>query len=368
MRSEKTMPLAEKTYKQTTAAYTSAEFLDRERAGLFRGRPLFVGLSSDAAGPGDYFTTYADGLPLVIVRGEDGLLRALVNACRHRGAEVFTGRGRLPGRGVSCPFHSWTYDMYGRLLGQPLAQDGFAGHDSRDLALRPLVALERHGLVFVVPTAIGKPGTTTELDDLIGPAGDELAGFGFDRYAHVESRTRTRALNWKLVMDSFMESYHIFALHRKSISQYYFSTPSVFAAFGRTGRLIGVRSDVLELANSPESEWSLLPYSTIQYFLPPNGILVHQVDHVETWQVFPGRCPAESVIVTSVYAPPDSTRDEDYYRRNLDVLLSVTDNEDFVQGERIQAALDSGALNEIVFGRNEPALIHYHQALDEMLA
>ena len=88
-------------------------------------------------------------------------------------------------------------------------------------------------------------------------------------------------------IDTFLEAYHIFSLHKRSIGSDYFSDLGVFDAFGPNGRFVGVRRSADDLAGVPEEDWDLFPHTTIQYSLVPNALLVHQMDHVELWRVFP---------------------------------------------------------------------------------
>ena len=100
----------------------------------------------------------------------------------------------------------------------------------------------------------------------------------------------------------------------------------------------------------------------------PSGLVVHQLDHVETWRVEPLDVRT-SRLTTSIYAPcrPDSDKALNHWHKNLDLLLKVTGTEDFPLMEQIQANLDSGALPEVVYGRNEPPLIHYHREIDKLV-
>jgi phenylpropionate dioxygenase-like ring-hydroxylating dioxygenase large terminal subunit len=367
MRENRRVPLAESVYRMPSDRYVDSAEAAAEQQCLFRERPLFIGLTGDVPHPGDYLTLEVAGLPVVLVRGEDGLPRALVNACRHRGAPVFEGRGNVGRRAVTCPFHGWVYDLRGCLLGQPQSDGGFAGCDRSTLSLPELVTTERHGMIFVAPLVraahpMGEP-------DPLGTAAEDLAAFELAGYRHIESRTRTISANWKLVMDSFLESYHIRSLHAASIGPYYFSAPSIFEDLGDVGLLIGVRSTAASQSEVPVAERRLLPHATVQYVLPPCGLLVHQLDHVETWTVLPGLTPDRCIATTSVHVPPQADdADVARARRNLLRLLAVTDAEDFDQATRIQRALAGGALPELLFGRNEPALVHFHRVLDRALA
>jgi phenylpropionate dioxygenase-like ring-hydroxylating dioxygenase large terminal subunit len=356
--------LAPAVYRQPAADYTSGDHLERERHSLFRGTPLLAGLSADIPETGDYLTVSGDGVPVVVVRGDDGVARAMVNTCRHRGARLVEGRGRAH-RCIVCPYHSWTYDLGGQLTAQPGAGPGFDGLDRADLGLRPVPVAEGHGLIFV------RPGSDEpiDLDAVLCGLGPELDSYKLASYHHVETRTHTQAINWKLVVDTFLEAYHIFSLHKQSIAPHYFSRSTLFDPYGPHSRFIGLRRSILDLVGTPEESWSILPHATMHYVLAPNALLVHQMDHFELWRVFP-LAVDRSLVHTSLYAPsqPDDERAQRYWRKNLDILLQVTNTEDFPQCERIQAALAAGAIDTLFFGRNEPALAHFHRSLAAMLS
>ena len=294
----------------------------------------------------------------MVVRDGDGVARAMVNTCRHRGARLLEGRGRAS-RCIVCPYHSWTYDLTGRLTAQPGAGDAFADVDRDDLGLRPVPLAEGHGLIFVRPDS----DEPIDLDAVLCGLGPELDSYKLASYHHIETRTHVQPINWKMVIDTFLEAYHIFSLHKQSIAPQYFSTGALLDPFGPHMRFIGVRRSILDLVGSPEESWSILPHCTLHYVFAPNALLVHQIDHFELWRVFPLGVD-RALVHTGLYAPtaPDE-RAERYWRKNLDVLLKVTTEEDFPQCERIQAALASGATDELLFGRNEAALTHFHRSL-----
>ncbi|PWU61075.1 hypothetical protein DLE60_07625 [Micromonospora globispora] len=370
LQQRRTTDLAESTFRVSAAHYTSEAELDRERATLFRGLPLVAALSVDLREPGDYVSFDADGIPLILIRGEDGNVRALVNACRHRGARVFpVGRGHHGGRNVTCPFHAWTYDVYGRLLGQPLARDGFSDCDNDLLGMRSLPVEERHGLVFVTPLRADDETVRAQTEDVLGGIGAELDHFRLGDWFHVESRSLEVPLNWKFIMDTFLESYHIFALHKGSIGPWYFSSPGLFDSFGPSSRVCGVRASISQLADTPKEQWSILPHATVLHILPPNTVLVHQQDHIELWKVFPGSTPAQARIDASLYAPeePKTEKAWNYWRKNLDLAINITNDEDFPQARESQHSLASGALVSLVYGRNEPGLVHFHRTIIELM-
>ena len=347
------------------SAYTDPVRFERECEVLFRAGPVFFALSCELREPGAYRTATVGGVPIVVVRQPDGSLRALVNICRHRGAPLLErGASGDALRVLTCPYHGWVYGADGALRSRPASAGAFDDVTTNCDLLQVAVA-ERYGLIFV------RAGGTEpiDVDTFLSGAQDDLGAFGLDAYVAIESRTATWRMNWKLVLDTFTESYHIRTLHRESLAGRFNSDCVIFEPYGRNLVSIGLRKDVLDETHKPVDEWSLLPYGTIQYFLVPNGIVVHQIDHVETWRIEPIDVRT-SHLTTTIYAPtePTSERARGYFVKNLDLLLQVTGTEDFPLMEKIQANLDSGALPELVYGRIEPPLIHYHQAVAAAIA
>ncbi len=346
------------------SAYTDAARFAAEQRVLFRDHPAYMGLSVECAEPGSFLTGTFDGVPVVVVRQPDGSLVGMVNACRHRGAPLVEDRGEGLRRMV-CPYHAWTYGLDGKLHSRPMSEGAFDDVD-RECNLHRVAVGEGYGIIFV--RAGGDPSLSIDVDEVLAGAEDDLGNFELGTYTHVESRTHTWKMNWKLVLDTFTESYHIRWLHKDSIAPHFLSDPSVFESFGPNLVAVGLRKTVFDELAKPEAEQSMLPYGTIQYFLVPNGLVVHQVDHVETWRVTPIDVRT-TAVTTSMFAPTPPVEDKArrYWIKNLDLLLHVTGTEDFPLMEKIQANLESGALPEVVYGRVEPALVHLHQSINGQL-
>ena len=96
-------------------AYTSEAFYKREVESIFMKVWNFLGRVEQVARPGDYFAATFAGVPLIVIRGDDGEVRAFANTCRHRGSELLEGKGQC--KAIICPYHSWTYALDGRLVG-----------------------------------------------------------------------------------------------------------------------------------------------------------------------------------------------------------------------------------------------------------
>jgi len=359
-------PLGSHSMRNPAAAYTCAQRFARERTAMFRRLPNLLGLSSECAKPGEFLCGELGGVPVVALRQADGTLRAFVNACRHRAARLLEGCGALARASIACPYHGWTYALDGRLRARPGAESGFDDIAKEELALHPVALDEQHGLIF----ARAEGATPFRVDAALQGMQQELAAYGLEHYCPIETRTQELAFNWKLVIDTFTEPYHIPWLHKASIAPHYDFDRWIFDAYGDHGRFIGVRKSVAaELEKAPGEERRLLPHATTQYLLLPNAVLCHQIDHVELWRVTP-LAVDRTRVATSLFAPsaPESEKERAYWLKNLDVLLGVTNAEDFPAMARIQQNLASGAVPEVVYGRMEPALVHFHESVNAALA
>jgi phenylpropionate dioxygenase-like ring-hydroxylating dioxygenase large terminal subunit len=323
-----------------------------------------VALSADLHGPESYLPLDVGGVPILLVRDREGRVRAFVNGCRHRGSPIATERGCAEGGTLRCPFHSWTYSTQGQLTNIPLGEEGFASLDRSRMGLHSRACLEVEGLIFV--RAEGEE----PIDESVALAGvrDDLHALGLERYRHFETRTSHWRCNWKLVLDTFLESYHVFSLHRKTVHPWYFSQPMIYDGWGCNLRFPVARRTIQELDGRPEEDWRLTDHATVQWLVASNALLTHTRDHVLLWR-FTSAQPNRCEVRTSFYStsPAETEEDEERLSAAFDRQLRVTGDEDFPAQERIQSVLDSGALPEIVLGRNEVAPIHFHRSLQVAL-
>src|ERR1700712_5059336 len=128
------------------AAYTDPHWLDAEKREIFRKMPILAGLTGDIPNPGDKMLFDAVGPSILILRAKDGGVRAYLNMCPHRAAKIITDCAH-DSKLMTCPFHGWTFDLEGKLVGLP-GKEGFAGIDREDIGLIRVPVAEWHGLIF----------------------------------------------------------------------------------------------------------------------------------------------------------------------------------------------------------------------------
>gem|GEM_PF-5122367 len=231
-----------------------------------------------------------------------------------------------------------------------------------DIEQEGLVALpvhEEHGLIWVSPD----PEGSIDPDPLHG-AGLELGPFDLASYRLFDGQQLNKSFNWKLGVETFCETYHLHSLHAATLNPWVHSDYSLFDEFGPHGRMVVTRRSIEDLEQGGGSEspdFDLVPHATLLWFLVPNTVLLFQQDHVELFSSRPGRHPGETALNVSMYIPKDSAEPDAHWQSNFKILMDVTEKEDFSIATSIQQGFQSGAQAEIVFGRNEPGLQHYHR-------
>lgn len=189
------------------AWYSDADVFRAEQERIFERAWHYAGHAGQVAEPGDYFTFRAGRVPLVVVRGQDGELRALVNVCRHRGSEVAHGEGRR--ETLQCGYHAWTYDLDGRLRAAPRS-DLEEDFPKEELGLLPAQVGTWGPFVFVNAHASAPPlaDTLRDLPELVAAAGLDVGALRFHRRSEFEVEA-----NWKIACENFLECYHCPVAH-----------------------------------------------------------------------------------------------------------------------------------------------------------
>jgi choline monooxygenase len=191
--------------------YRSPLVLEAEQERLFARSWAIVGTEEDLAVPGQYLTSTVAGVPIAVIRGDDGVLRAFHNLCRHRGIPVVAGAGKL-GRFLTCPYHQWSYRRDGSLASVPQLETEFPGLDLATLPLRPAAVEEWAGMVFARPSVEGPT-----LHEAFGGIDDRLTGFTDQPLVEVAAVTYDAACNWKMVVENHIDVYHLWFLHQHSL-------------------------------------------------------------------------------------------------------------------------------------------------------
>lgn len=205
-------------------AYTSEEFLRREIETIFMKEWNFLGRADRIPNPGDYFAVSFAGVPMIVVRGKDGEVRAFANTCRHRGAAMLADEGNC--KAIRCPYHSWTYDLDGRLIVAP-EMEQTPGFREADYPLIPIRLEQWAGFIFTNFDAAAKG-----LREYLGDLPEVLASYRMEEMVCVRRKEYEIACNWKIYVENAMEAYHVATVHRSTLSRQKGVFPTVEPANG----------------------------------------------------------------------------------------------------------------------------------------
>lgn len=185
--------------------YSDPAVLDAEQRAIFARTWQLVGRAEQVGEPGAYFTAKVANEPLLVVRGSDGVLRALSNVCRHRAGPVAKGEGKRPV--LQCGYHGWTYALDGRLLTTP-EFDGIECFDRSAVSLPRFQVAEWNELIFVNLDPAAPP-----LTDFLGDLASRLAKRNYAGYRLAATKEWLLDCNWKVYVDNYLEGYHIPIVH-----------------------------------------------------------------------------------------------------------------------------------------------------------
>ena len=372
-------------YQNPTCVYTDGELATREWDELFRQHPQMIGLSGDLPETGSFVTLNDFGVPILATRDTSGTFRAFLNACRHRGVRV-AGDARGKANTFTCPFHHWTYSSAGDLVAVPREHD-FGDIDKSCTGLFELPAAEKYGLLWVHP----RPGGELDIDRLLGGLAPELAQANYGNLVYMGESVLRNDLNWKLANDTFGETYHFPRLHKDTLGQLFYGDALHYTEFERNHRFVWAERGMDHIRNVPEEEWDYELATGQLYYLFPNIQLTGGMNACSLIKIYPdGDNPGRSITrvghyasqaLIDAYEPEDMdqaiSKEEVYgsergnagfsLRASQEVFKSTIEQEDYLMGETTQKAAESGVMPFLKFGRNEPALHHYHNTFREAL-
>lgn len=347
-------------YRVPTAAYVCPDQAAREWDAFFRNHPQLIGLSQDLPEPGTFFTLDDFGTPLLATRGKQSIFM--------------------------CPFHNWSYANTGDLVAIP-NEDHFGAVDKSCHGLIALPAVERDGLLWVHPQADGH----LDVDELLGAElAAELASFDLARHGFAGATPIPGDLNWKFANDTFGETYHFGKLHKDTLGRVFYGNNLHFKEFGRHHRFVTASRGIDRLRTLPEAEWRVEGATFVLYHLFPNIQLICSTESATLIRIYPDPAdPGRSITRVSFYFSPETAAqaaardaagvdpravyDPSDERRgpslksSFKVFKSTIEQEDYVMGALQQRTAESGQLKEVILGRNEPALHHFHRNYREAL-
>ena len=343
-----------------TSDYYDETRWQREVDGVFKRVPLALAFSTQIPEPGDFRAMEVVGVPLIIVRGDDGEARAFVNMCSHRGNFV-TNEEAGNTKSFRCSYHAWNYNLKGELI-NILDEKNFGDVDKSSLGLTALPTAERAGMIWVTLN----PESKLDVDLFLNGYGEMLEHLRFAD-THVAGQQVLEGPNWKVAYDGYRDFYHLPVLHASSIGGES-SSKADYYSWGPHVRVTAPnRFD--ELDNLPEEEWPEgLMNAGVWTIFPNISIAGGGKGPYMVSQMFPGKTPGESATTqyfTALEAPDEV--DKEGLAAYMSSMVDVVRDEDYYTGLRVQKALATGAKQYSIFGRNEGGGQLFHRWVDAVL-
>lgn len=336
---------------------------------MLRAYPSVYLPSAAIPNPGDHAERVSFGVPLFAVRDHDGRARVFRNACRHRAMALVEGPGCS--HALVCRYHGWTYRLDGSLSHVPHA-DAFPDLDVPARGLVEVDSREVDGLIVIGP--LQSPATDswqqhadaamTALADG-SPWRDKL----LPANRLVAVKPDLRPMNWKVLVEQFLEGYHIRSTHKDTFYPIQYDDLNVVEAFGPNSRITFPYQNVERLRDRPESSWTVDHRVTYVYHLFPNVMFATFPDQALLITINPVDIDHSTVTIYAMVTPDvaeklSANADGSAGARSLLDAGGVEDNE---MSEGVQRGLHAGANTFVEFGRHEGAIGHFHATLDERL-
>ncbi len=361
MAKQKTTHQAPGVMEVDVSFFVDPELFALEHKKLFRETPLMACLSNDIREPGSYQIFDDVGVPMVVVRGKDGQVRAFLNVCPHRGARVIRDASGKAGR-FTCRFHGWTFDTTGQAVGVP-NEAQFCGGIADRKHLIPCPSEERHGLVFVQAA----PNTSMDLDAHLGDFGPQLQALGLNQASLILSDEVQSPANWKYTLDTYFENYHLPSLHRDTFAKVFAHNLCLLETWGPHQRFTFPQRSIHEWMHKPEAEWDIdsLP---AQHFLFPNTVITlgsvsRSGSLVSIHRIFPQAVDKLTMKVT-MYAPhglksPEHKAEIETSFRSI--MAAVRDEDYSVTGEAQRGLSSLPPETRFPVGRQEIGTQNFHR-------
>jgi len=360
-----TTDLLDETLEYDLSIYSDPDRAAKERKRIFQRLPMMAMHASQIVEPNSFARVRLNESDVIVTRLKDGSVRALVNACRHRGAHVVTDQsGKRPA--FTCPYHGWSYNNDGSLKGIGFEETtGIKVCDQRNLVSLPVE--ERHGFIWIVED----PDATIDVAAHLGEGMDAaLADYGLGSYHVYRNETFEFPQNWKVMMDGLIDGYHVQFLHGKTISPYFYPNMMGIEMLGHHAYWGNPRRRIREIMDKAPGEVSLERYVIFGNLISPNSAMVMHPHHIEYWTVYQDPKNVGNSFLQLRYLVQQAEQDErghDILAKNWEIATAAIINEDVPVGNSIQASSEMPHTGTVILARNEVVNQMFHRAYREYM-
>lgn len=344
--------------------YTDQAQWQNEREKIFRGMPIFAGLSIQLPNAGDVLLFDHAGPAIIIIRSKQGHLSAFLNMCTHRAARLLDKCERVSR--LTCPFHAWSFDLEGRLKGVP-GKEFFEPETLRGRDLIKVPVAEWHGMIFV---RADPDGDAIDVETHLQGYAEHLRDLGLDRAVLSGDGRIDVDSNWKFTLDTLSESYHLPALHTKSFGLNFYPNLIHYDRDGPHHRFAIASKDFSETVGKNEGEWNS-PSMVILTLIFPNLVIslvpLSTGRHAaQIHRVFPGVSVGQSFHLTTTVALPGASSDieiEEARETHKSVII-INKEEDYSLAANAQQNLLYAPRDfTVAYGPIEPGLQDFHKEI-----
>ena len=350
-----TTDLGDTVWKEPVSNYYSKERFDAEIS-LLRRSPIPYCPSAALPDNGSFIARTASGTPLLVVRGEDGVVRAFINACKHRGMKVADGSGYKK-KAFVCPYHAWAYDLNGKLKNIP-GQEAFPEIDINDTGLSEISAIEKGGIVYVTQEGEIAEHMLKNAIDFFEP---DQKMFSYNEVID--------EANWKLLTETLLEGYHIKSLHKDTFYPFGLDNINLVETSGPNSRVIFPFKRIETIRHMNPNERRLNGVATSVFHLFPNASISILSKHSSLTIMEPLSPSSVKIINYLVYNSKINGKDISLEEAKKDAKFvnESGQNEDREAARAIQETVTTSANSHLTFGFFEKAIVNFHQHLTSKL-
>ncbi len=344
------------------AIFTGRARFETEQAKVFAKHAVPIAVAALLPDPGSVVAVEAYGKPLLVTRTRDDEIRVFINACQHKGAKLVEDCAVHKQGRMVCPYHAWTYGLDGKLIGVARA-DMFEGVIKDQRGLKQLPSVVWGGVIYAQ-----LDGGALDMSQLSPQVDADFTALGLPT-AHVYGRkTFDLKANWKVVLEPFLEGYHVQRLHAASIGNLFVDAPSMVDSFGANIRQVSGRIGYEPAMLDEDPDSNIHKLITHAYTAFPNIVVVTSQYYISLMILMPYDVDRTIVHYYMLTPGPATTpKAEEVFERSYDLIIKVFGGEDFRAAQISQQGLNAGVPENTVYCGLEENVIRYYDAFEALL-
>ena len=344
------------------ADYTDNEIISSEVNKIFYDHPVPIALSAEFKENNSYKAAKVIDTPLLITRGEAGVVRTFINICKHRGAPVCPeGTGKKSK--FNCTYHGWMYNNTGNLV-NIFKSDTFGDIDKSKIKLTELFCEERSGFIW----ACLNPDIKYDLNKWMNGFDAELDDIDLENW-HLFKSIKINGPMWKICWDGYTDGYHHHMVHPETVGKNTIVNLIAHDTYGPHQRFAFGLKNIDELSDIEEKDWEPENHLRLIHSVFPNSsISAIQNEHCLVSIIFPSPDLQETVTTQYILCLKEPKTKEEIKKAEdfAELSRAAIIDEDYPINFKIQESIHSKANTEFLFGKNEPIQQHYHNWIDKL--